>query len=135
MFILMFLFLTNVLISFGICSTQKLSKKVALLLFTCKSTQWVPISEYSSRFIIYILWKLSWEKTQLNLGSFWKYFCIAKFIKGWGGIKSPFYYYHNQLLQFLHLLHWFFYLLLPYIFLFQLKDFLINLHVMCLITY
>ena len=72
---LMFLFLINVLIAFGICSTPKESKQVILFLFTCKATQWVPISEYSSRFNIYapsfIFCKLSREKTPLNLGSFW----------------------------------------------------------------
>ena len=47
-FVLMFLFfeaedkgrLINALISFGICSTPKESNK-----YTCKATQWVPISE------------------------------------------------------------------------------------------
>ena len=52
MFALMFLLLTNALISFGICSAPKESKYVTSLLFTYKATQWVPISEYSSRFII-----------------------------------------------------------------------------------
>ena len=49
----------NALISFGICSTPKESKKVTSLFFTSfglalliyKSTLWVPISEYSSRFV------------------------------------------------------------------------------------
>ena len=37
----------NALISFGICSTPKLSKWVTSLFFTHKATQWVAISEYS----------------------------------------------------------------------------------------
>ena len=49
----------NVLISFGICSTQKESKYVTSLFFTSfglalltyKATQWVPVSDYSSRII------------------------------------------------------------------------------------
>ena len=101
----MFFFFINALISFGICSTPKESKYVTLLLFTCKATQWVPISEYSSRFIIHAAsfisvklcsGKLSREKTPLNLGSFWQYFCISKFVKGWDGIKNPICF-HNQL--------------------------------------
>ena len=39
MFVLMFLFLINALISFRICSMPKESKYVTLLLFTCKATQ------------------------------------------------------------------------------------------------
>ena len=148
----MFFFLINALISFGIFSTPKESKYVTLLLFTCKATQWVPISEYSSRFIIHAAsfisvklcsGKLSREKTPLNLGSFWQYFCISKFVKGWDGIKNPICF-HNQLLQFVHLLYLFLYLFLLYIFLildsllsllFELKGFLINLHLLYLITY
>ena len=70
----MVLLLIIVLISFGICYTPKLSKYVTLLLLsmsfglaslTHKATQLVPISEYSSRFLIYIpsftLGKLSLE--------------------------------------------------------------------------
>ena len=53
MFILMFLYcdaedkerLLDALISFGICSTPKLSKQVTLLWLTCKATQWVRVSE------------------------------------------------------------------------------------------
>ena len=92
MFVLMFLLLINILISSGICSTPKLSQEVTSLLFTCKVTQWVPISEYSSRFIIYdpsfIFGRLSREKTPLNLGSFWSYVCISKCVKGWDWIKN-----------------------------------------------
>ena len=60
MFVIMFLLgkaedkvqLINGLISFGICSTPKESKQITLLLFcTFKAKQWVPISEYSSRFV------------------------------------------------------------------------------------
>ena len=59
--------------------------------------------------------EIIWRKPPLNLRSFW-YFCISKFVKGWGGIKNPFYYYfHNQLLQFLHQLYLFLYLFLLYI--------------------
>ena len=43
----------NILISFGICPTSKLSKWVTLLFNAYKVIQWVPISEYSSRFITY----------------------------------------------------------------------------------
>ena len=61
--------LINALTSLGICSTPKESKLITLLLLllfcTYKATQWVPISEYSSRFIIYapsfILDRLSLE--------------------------------------------------------------------------
>ena len=67
---------TNILISFGICSTPKLSKYVTLLFNACKAIQWVPISEYSSRVITYapsfiLSGRLSLEKTPLNLGLFW----------------------------------------------------------------
>ena len=41
------------MISYGICSTPKLSKYVTFLEFTHKAIQWVPIDSYSSRFIIY----------------------------------------------------------------------------------
>ena len=51
----------NFLISFGICSTQKLSKYMILLPFTNKAIQLVPIDLNSSRFITYV---------PLNLGSF-----------------------------------------------------------------
>ena len=50
-FALIFLLSINYLISFGICSTPKESKQVTSLLFTHKGNQWVPISEYSSRFV------------------------------------------------------------------------------------
>ena len=43
----------NFLISFGICSTPKLSKQVTLL-NAYKSIQWVPISDHSSRLITYV---------------------------------------------------------------------------------
>ena len=88
---------------------SKIIKISKIIILTCKATQWVPISEYSSRFIIYApsfisvklcSGKLSREKTTLNLASFW-YFCISKFVKGWGGIKNRFHYFYNQLLQFL----------------------------------
>ena len=42
----------NALISLGMCSTPKESKSVTLLFRTYNATQWVPVSEYSSRFII-----------------------------------------------------------------------------------
>ena len=111
----------NALISFRICSTSKESKDVTSILRTYKATQWVPTWEYSSRFITwapsFILGKLSLEQASLNLGSFWYYFCISKFVKGWGGIKNPFwcffylFCFRNQLLQSLHLLYLFLYLL------------------------
>ena len=43
----------NFLISFGICSTPKLSKYNTFLTFTCKAIQSVPIDSYPSRFIKY----------------------------------------------------------------------------------
>ena len=43
----------NFLISFGICSTPKLSKYATSLSLTYKAIQCVPIDSYSSRFIIY----------------------------------------------------------------------------------
>ena len=75
-------------ISSEICSTLKLPKQVTLLQLTYKANQRVPIDTYSSRLITYItsfiiLYPL------LNLGSFWKYFCISKFVKRWRGIKNP----------------------------------------------
>ena len=65
----------NFLISFGICSTPKLSKYVTLLSLTCKAIQWAPTDSYSLRFIIYalpfILGELLLEQTPVDLGSFW----------------------------------------------------------------
>ena len=43
----------NFLITFGICSTLKLSKYVTFLAFTYKAIQSVPIDSYSSRFVAY----------------------------------------------------------------------------------
>ena len=43
----------NFIISFGICSTPKLLKKVTLLPVRYKAMQCVPIDLYSSRFITY----------------------------------------------------------------------------------
>ena len=43
----------NFLISFGICSTPKLSKYVTCSAFTYNAIQCVPIDLYLSRFIIY----------------------------------------------------------------------------------
>ena len=64
----------NFLISFGICSTPKLSKCVTFSAFAYNVIQYVPIDSYSSRFIIYaasfILDKLFLKKAPLNLGSF-----------------------------------------------------------------
>ena len=53
-FIIMFLFPANFLVSFGVCPTLKLSKYVTLLSFIYKAIQWVPIDSYSLRFIIYV---------------------------------------------------------------------------------
>ena len=53
MFAIMFLLLINFLTTFGICSTPKLSKYFTVLLFKYNAIQWVPISEYSSRFTTY----------------------------------------------------------------------------------
>ena len=49
----MFLLSINYLTSFGLCSSPKLSKEVTLLFNAYKAIQWVPVSEYSSRFITY----------------------------------------------------------------------------------
>ena len=49
----MFLLSINYLTSFGLCSSPKLSKEVTLLFNVYKAIQWVPVSEYSSRFITY----------------------------------------------------------------------------------
>ena len=51
-FVWIFLLPMN-LISFGICSTPKLSRYVTLSLCTYKAIQWAPTDLYSSRFIIY----------------------------------------------------------------------------------
>ena len=66
MFAVMFLLLIIFLISFGMCSTPKLSNYVTDLVFTYNSIQWVPISECSSRLVTYassfiLLGKLSLE--------------------------------------------------------------------------
>ena len=61
-------------------------------------------------------------------------FFISKLVRGWGGIKNSFCF-HNQLLQSFHQLYLFLYLFLLYLFLNLLKYFLINVHLMCLITY
>ena len=58
----MFLLLIKVLISVGICSTPKESKSVTSLFCTYKATQLVPISGYSSRFIIYARFFISAEQ-------------------------------------------------------------------------
>ena len=49
-----FLFPINFIISFGICSTQKLSKTVTFLELTYKAIQLVPIDSHSSIFIIFL---------------------------------------------------------------------------------
>ena len=74
MFAILFLLSMIFLIMLGLCFTPKEPKHV-ILFFTYKQIQWVPISEYSSRFITYapsfiLFGKLSLEKTPLNLGSF-----------------------------------------------------------------
>ena len=66
MLAIMFLLLRNFLISLEICSIPKESKYVTVLLITYNAIQWVPISEYSSRFTTYapsfiLLGKLSLE--------------------------------------------------------------------------
>ena len=80
--------------------------------------------------------RLSLEKTPLNLGSLLYNFCISKFVKRWGGIKNPFYYYfakqrmkddHNQLLQFLRQLYLFVYLFLFQLYIFLVLDLLLSL--------
>ena len=45
--------LINLLTSFGICSTPKLSRKESLLFNACKTIQWVSTPECSSRFTTY----------------------------------------------------------------------------------
>ena len=63
----------NFLISFGICSTPKLSKYVTFSAFSY-AIHCVPVDSYSPRFVIYassfILDKLFLESEPLNLGSF-----------------------------------------------------------------
>ena len=49
----MFLFLRYFQISFGICSTAKLSKYVTFLACIYKEIQLVSIDSYLSRFVIY----------------------------------------------------------------------------------
>ena len=65
----------NLLISFGICSIPKLSNYMILLPFTYIAIQWVPTDLNSLRFVtdapFFILGKLFFDKTPLNLGSFW----------------------------------------------------------------
>ena len=46
-------FSINFMISFGMCSRPKLSKEETLLFHAYKAILWVPLSEYSSRFITY----------------------------------------------------------------------------------
>ena len=53
MFAIMFLLLIKFFISFGMCSTPKLSNYVTVLLFTYNAIQLVPISKYLSTFITY----------------------------------------------------------------------------------
>ena len=50
-FVMIFLFPMNFLISFGICSSPKLSKNITLLPFTYKAIQFVPTDLNSSRLI------------------------------------------------------------------------------------
>ena len=63
-------------ISFGMYSTPKLSKYVALFPFTYRTIQWVPIDLHSSKFIKYtpsfslLLGKRRSETTPLNLVHF-----------------------------------------------------------------
>ena len=45
----------NFLISFGICSTTKLSKYVTFLAFTYNAIQWVSINLDSARFNTYVI--------------------------------------------------------------------------------
>ena len=45
-FTIKFLFPMNFVITFGICSTPKLSKHVTFLTLTYKGRQWVPIDSY-----------------------------------------------------------------------------------------
>ena len=72
-FVVMFLLPINVLTSFGMYSTLKPSKLVKSLFHTYKAIQWVPISEYSLRFIIYAASFISAELRSVEL-------CLARFI-------------------------------------------------------
>ena len=68
----------NFIVSFGIYSTPNLIKYAALISWTYKAIQWVPIDLYSSRFVIngqsFILGKIFFELTPLNLDSFSSFF-------------------------------------------------------------
>ena len=50
-----FLFLMNFLISFGICSNPKLSKCVTFLGFAYKGIPWLAIDLYPSTILMYVL--------------------------------------------------------------------------------
>ena len=80
-----------------------------------------------------------WIVSRINTIKSWLTLIIFLYlVKGWGGIKNPFYfcfYFHNQLLQSLLLLYLFLDFYQPYLFLNLLKYFLINLHLVYLITY
>ena len=107
MLVIMFLFLTDFLISSGTCSTPKLLKQTISFLLQNKAIQFIPRFAYSSRFITYapsfiFLDRLIFEKRSLNLGLLWYYFCISKFVKGWSDIKNP-NLFQCQFLQFIFL--------------------------------
>ena len=75
MFVMMFLFPINLLISLGMCYLPKLSKYINSLFFTYKGIQCVSTYAYSPRFTTHVrffivLGKLSLLYTPLNLDSF-----------------------------------------------------------------
>ena len=65
MLVITFLLSINILISFGMCSTPKLSKYIILSRFGYNAIQGIPTDSYASRFTTYatsfVLVKLSLE--------------------------------------------------------------------------
>ena len=53
MFVFMFLYPINLLVSLGAYSIPKLSKQLISLIFTYKAIHCVPTSAYSSKFVTY----------------------------------------------------------------------------------
>ena len=82
-FIIILLFLMNFQ-TFRDMFNSKTIKACLIYTFRYKAIQWVSNDSYSSRFIIYvssfILDKLCFEETPLNLGWFWQYYCISKIV-------------------------------------------------------
>ena len=121
MFALMLLFPVNFLISSGASSTpvQNYQNKQFHFSYKIKHSsvyQHLNIHQGLLHKPHPILFRqiISW-KNFIKSRFFWYYFCISKFVKGWGSIKNPSHF-HNQLLQFLFLFY-FYNQLLQFIFL------------------